>query len=208
MQDSPLAILQAANLYLFTVHNPVMFVDPSGEFAITATIVAAVLVSLVLVAALATDYLMHGDNSAVGRAASAVVDIGTGITSSRPGIAVPFVPDAVRPPADYVVAEEWISTLDPNTRHHYFPAMLYGGAIWVAPTGISRSAALNIVGKNDRNRGVMALTSSQARSLATSAGGGGGGGGVRGPENHGAGSGFWPHFHAGNFPHAHIWFIS
>jgi len=30
MQDSPLAMLQAANLYLFTMHNPVRWVDPSG----------------------------------------------------------------------------------------------------------------------------------------------------------------------------------
>jgi hypothetical protein len=30
MQDSPLAILQAANLYVFTMGNPVMWIDPSG----------------------------------------------------------------------------------------------------------------------------------------------------------------------------------
>jgi len=30
MQSSPLAQLQAANLYVFTVHNPVRFIDPSG----------------------------------------------------------------------------------------------------------------------------------------------------------------------------------
>jgi len=33
MQDSPLAILQAANLYLYVMHNPVMWTDPTGLFA-------------------------------------------------------------------------------------------------------------------------------------------------------------------------------
>jgi len=33
LQDSPLAQLQAANLYLFTMHDPVNFTDPSGLVA-------------------------------------------------------------------------------------------------------------------------------------------------------------------------------
>ena len=33
MQDSPLAILQSANLYLYVMHNPVKWLDPWGLFA-------------------------------------------------------------------------------------------------------------------------------------------------------------------------------
>ena len=33
MQSSPHAIMQAANLYMYVMHNPVMFIDPWGLFA-------------------------------------------------------------------------------------------------------------------------------------------------------------------------------
>ena len=43
MQDSPAAIMQASNLYLYTMHNPVMWQDPSG---MNATLVRDVLNSM------------------------------------------------------------------------------------------------------------------------------------------------------------------
>jgi len=37
MQDGSLAIMQAGNLYMYCIHNPVMFVDPSGLTAVRVT---------------------------------------------------------------------------------------------------------------------------------------------------------------------------
>jgi len=34
MQSSTVAILQSANLFLFTMHNPIRFIDPTGLFAV------------------------------------------------------------------------------------------------------------------------------------------------------------------------------
>jgi len=33
LQDCPWSVAQAGNLYMFVMHNPVMFIDPSGLFA-------------------------------------------------------------------------------------------------------------------------------------------------------------------------------
>gem|GEM_PF-4864669 len=37
-----MAIMQAGNLYVFTVNNPVLWVDPSGRLVITATVSGAI----------------------------------------------------------------------------------------------------------------------------------------------------------------------
>jgi len=75
MAPSTLAIMQASNLFVYTMNNPVMFLDPSGEFAITSTLllIAAAWVVTTTGAMLAVDHAMHGNQSIAGRAASAIV---------------------------------------------------------------------------------------------------------------------------------------
>ena len=45
MQDSPLAMLQSANLYLYGVHNPVKWNDPDGLFVVPAIITGVVAIA-------------------------------------------------------------------------------------------------------------------------------------------------------------------
>jgi len=82
------AIMQSGNLYMFTIHDPVNFVDPTGLFAITLTsFVIATIVAVVTTAILATDYAMHGSNSVVGQAATGIANTASDVLGG--GIAIP-----------------------------------------------------------------------------------------------------------------------
>ena len=71
MQSSNAAVLQSANLYVYTMNNPVFFTDPSGMIAIPLAPVIAGGAALAAAGALiALDSMMHGQNSMVARAAA------------------------------------------------------------------------------------------------------------------------------------------
>ena len=55
--------------------------------------------------------------------------------------------------------------------------------------------------KNDSYVGVFAVSSKYARGLCD------GLGGAEGPENHGAGSGYWSHYYGKSYRKVHCWFI-
>ncbi|TYQ16479.1 UNVERIFIED_CONTAM: hypothetical protein Cloal_3020 [Acetivibrio alkalicellulosi] len=85
----------------------------------------------------------------------------------------------------------------------YYPAMLgFDGNIYVAPIAIDRSIALAIMRLNSKTVGVFALSDSLARGLCS-----GLGGYLIGPEIHGAGSGYWYHYHSSQVRDAHCWYI-
>jgi len=69
---------------MFTMHDPVNFVDPSGlvavPIAIKLAIQAALAAAAVLTATLAADYAMHGNNSAAGQAAAGMANTASNMT--------------------------------------------------------------------------------------------------------------------------------
>lgn len=96
-------------------------------------------------------------------------------------------------------AEEAVYNMK-RQRHYYYPAVLYRDEVWVASVEIDRNTALEILKFNSKVAGVFAISDSRARGLCSSLGQ------IRGPENHGAGSGYWDHYHAVSFKNAHCWF--
>jgi len=87
------AILQSGNLYMFTMHDPVNFTDPSGLFAIPFPIIpslatlakkVAAAIAATAAGAAATDYAIHGSNSAVGQAATGLSNTFGSITAPNP----------------------------------------------------------------------------------------------------------------------------
>lgn len=97
-------------------------------------------------------------------------------------------------------AEEAVYNMQ-RRNHYYYPAILYGGEVWVAPVEIDRNTALEILKFNSRVAGVFAITNSRARGLCDSLGG------AIFDNSHGSGSGYWDHYHARNYRNAHCWFI-
>jgi len=63
------AIIQSGNLYMFTMHNPVMFTDPSGRVAVTASAIAAAIAAALKSAGVTL--LGAGAGAAVGYAIGA-----------------------------------------------------------------------------------------------------------------------------------------
>jgi|GEM_PF-2147401 len=98
------------------------------------------------------------------------------------------------------LAEEAVDEMQ-KKRIKYYPAVLADGAVWVAPVSIDRKEALAIMRLNSKKAGVFAITDSMARGLCSSLGR------VEGPDNHGAGSGYWYHYHGTQVRNAHCWFI-
>lgn len=86
--------------------------------------------------------------------------------------------------------------------HSYYPAVLSGNYVWVAPTDIPRKAALAIMKLNSSTAGVFTLTSNLSRSLCDSLGG------AKGPEIHGSGSRYWYHYHGYSYLNAHCWYYN
>ena len=73
MQSDAASIIQSGNLYMYTMHNPVMWVDPNGTFVITASLaLVATAVAAVASLALGVDYIAHGSSSLVGQAAQGI----------------------------------------------------------------------------------------------------------------------------------------
>ena len=107
-------------------------------------------------------------------------------------------------PADFILAEEHVSTMR-KQNYRYYHAMIWQGAVWIAPTGMSRAEAIEVVKGDSPIFGVMATTAAYARGLASAAELGGGSAVC--PETGGMGTGWWPHYHARQFRYAHIWFI-
>lgn len=97
-------------------------------------------------------------------------------------------------------AEEIALSMERNG-HKYYPAMLMGGAVWVAPVDISRAEAIAIMKLNSSKVGVFAVSENYARGLCGALGG------ARYHQSHGAGSGYWQHYHGKNYEHAHCWYI-
>lgn len=85
--------------------------------------------------------------------------------------------------------------------HSYYPAVVSGGAVWVAPIDIPRKVALAIMKENSHTAGVFTVTGNLARSLCESLGG------AKGPESHGSGGDYWYHYHGRNYLNAHCWYI-
>lgn len=95
--------------------------------------------------------------------------------------------------ADVAVAE--------MQNNQYYPAVLSGNYVWVAPIDISRKVALAIMKKNSSSAGIFTVTSNLARSLCESLGG------AKGPEIHGSGSKYWWHYHGRSYMNAHCWYV-
>lgn len=89
-----------------------------------------------------------------------------------------------------------------SNNHSYYPAVLSGGYVWVAPTNIPKKVAVAILKQNSSTGGVFTLTSTLAIGLCS------GLGGARGPEKHGSTAGYWYHYHPLNYLNAHCWYIS
>jgi len=87
-----------------------------------------------------------------------------------------------------------------NNGHQYYPAVLSGNYVWVAPIDIPRKVALAIMKKNSSSGGIFTATSNLSRSLCDSLGG------AKGPEIHGSGSKYWWHYHGRNYMNAHCWY--
>jgi RHS repeat-associated protein len=105
---------------------------------------------------------------------------------------------------DYILVSDFVASLQGTSpTHQYFPAALHNNAVHVLPVGVSFNTAKNIVRTNSSAYGVMCLGDSFARGLASASGLGG----AIGPENHGMGEGYWPHYHARFFRNTHIWFL-
>jgi len=72
------AILQSGNLYMFTMHDSVNFVDPTGLFAVApgallgGAALAAAATAALAAAALLVDHAVRGNDSVVGQAADAI----------------------------------------------------------------------------------------------------------------------------------------
>lgn len=94
-----------------------------------------------------------------------------------------------------------VATSMKSSKHTYYPAVLSGGKVLVAPVNIPRNIALAIMKFNSSSMGVFALTSTYARGLCS------GLGGAIGPENHGSTEGYWYHYHGANYRHAHCWYF-
>lgn len=88
-----------------------------------------------------------------------------------------------------------------SSNHSYYPAVRSGNYILVAPTSIPKKVAIAIMKMNSDTAGVFALSYSLAFGLCD------GLGGAKGPEQHGSGAGYWPHFHPKKYPDAHCWYI-
>lgn len=89
-----------------------------------------------------------------------------------------------------------------NNGHQYYPAVLSGSYVWVAPVDISRKVALAIMKINSSSAGIFTVTSNLARNLCDSLGG------AKGPEIHGSGSKYWWHYHGRSYMNAHCWYVA
>lgn len=89
-----------------------------------------------------------------------------------------------------------------NNGHQYYPAVLSGSYVWVAPVDISRKVALAIMKINSSSAGIFTVTSNLARNLCESLGG------AKGPEIHGSGSKYWWHYHGRSYMNAHCWYVA
>jgi len=101
----------------------------------------------------------------------------------------------------FTLAESIAQELRRQNQFRYYAAVLRSNQVWIGG-GLSSSQALSRANTNDRVNGVMATSESFARGLVSP--------NFTGPENHGAGSGFWSHYHLGRRPnerHAHVWFL-
>ncbi|ROR21214.1 hypothetical protein EDD66_1221 [Mobilisporobacter senegalensis] len=102
----------------------------------------------------------------------------------------------------YVAAEEVTLELERQDRYQYYLAYLdYNTSTVFVGDGCSRQSAIMRMQMNSKQSGIMAVSSSYARGLCSSLGL------LIGPENHGAGSGYWNHFHGSAYRNAHCWYI-
>ena len=97
-------------------------------------------------------------------------------------------------------ADEAVAAMSRNG-HKYYPAVLYGNYVWVAPIDIPRKMAVAIMKQNSSTVGVFSVTSNLARDLCSSLGG------ATPPECHGAPPKYLWHYHGYSYPHAHSWYI-
>jgi len=97
-------------------------------------------------------------------------------------------------------ADEAVATMNRNG-HKYYPAILYGDFVWVAPIDIPRKMAVAILKQNSSSVGVFSVTGNLARDLCESLGG------AIGPQSHGAPPKYLYHYHGRNYSHAHSWYI-
>jgi len=90
-----------------------------------------------------------------------------------------------------------------KNKHTYYPAILSGGRVLVAPINIDIKTARSILKLNSSTVGVMAVTDFDAKRVSTQLGGL-----LRAtPENHGVSSGYFYHYHGRLAPNAHCWII-
>jgi len=82
------AIMQAGNLYVYTLNNPIMWVDPSGRIAITASVIGGITLWHLAAGALSVgtaglmiDSVARGDDSIIAGAINA--NINTAIMQSN-----------------------------------------------------------------------------------------------------------------------------
>ena len=228
------AILQAGNLYMYCMHNPVMFVDPSGRAAKTknaAPIPIEVKVKVI-------ELLINAGAAATALLAAQVFDIDLsvdlgldlsifsgGVLSLRPntrgvGHFATDVAAAVAAVAATITASGELSAqqiLDMATalaavdaarrgEHVFFEARVRGGTLTIGRAMTFDEAADHILSLPDDGipRGVFTLLPSDAQNLANSLGGY-----IprRAGEIHGRGApGFFRHFHPLKADHTHIWF--
>ncbi len=230
-QDNPASL----NLYGYVNNNPIMHSDPSGNMSVAAGAGAVITVKTIIeviiggVSFIVTiGYFFSKEGQEEFKNAVEVICNEVKYTVKKfkkkfekqfaaqlewGAIAPPSkkLADAISIPSTTIVigeneykcntkAESITISMGKN-KDQYYPAVLSGGVVWVAPVTISRKVALAIMKKNDSYVGVFAVSSKYARGLCD------GLGGAEGPENHGAGSGYWSHYHGKSYRKAHCWFI-
>lgn len=102
----------------------------------------------------------------------------------------------------YIIAEEIAQSLQKQKQYYYYNAILYNNSVYIGGA-LTKNAAKAAAYTDNQNGTIMAVSFQYARGLT--------GNNFIGPENHGAGDGWWLHIHAVKANNqrykAHIWYL-
>lgn len=102
----------------------------------------------------------------------------------------------------YIIVDEIAQSLQKQKQYYYYDAILYNNSVYIS-NALTRNAAKAAAYTDNQNGTVMAVSFQYAKGLT--------GNNFIGPENHGAGDGWWSHIHAVKANKqkykAHIWYL-